>query len=575
MRITTARRICQVFFLVMLGWFAVVTVIGPAWWQMRNWPVNWLLQLDPLVAVGTVLTTGALYAGLIWAAVTVLLTILLGRVFCGWVCPFGTIHQFFGWLGRLPRPLKQRIEVNRYRRWQSLKYYLLAALLMTAIVRPGVLATGLLDPIPLVQRSVTLVVLPLADARTQVLSPAPRSYEWSWLMGAVFLAAVAANFIVPRFYCRFLCPTGALLGVLGRFAIFRIGKTQAECTQCGLCEADCEGACNPSGRIRTAECVLCCNCLAVCPDDVLRYRPAKSAAGERAGPDVSRRGVLLSLVAGAAVGPLLRLAGRGGTSWNSTIIRPPGALDEERFLQRCLRCGQCIKICPTNVLQPGGLAVGLETLWTPVLNNRIGTSGCQLHCVACGSVCPTSAIRPISLDEKLGRGAFAAAGPIRLGTAFVDRGRCLPWAMDRPCIVCQENCPVSPKAITVREQFSTVRGGSGRIRAVRGATVELSGVALRGGELGSGDYSLAVGDKRLAIVANDASSVTLAQAATLPPGAAAEVQVRLQQPVVDPRVHRLRRLRARVPRERAAGHPRDGGERIPQPKALVAVVGWL
>lgn len=151
MRITTARRICQVFFLVMLGWFAVVTVIGPAWWQMRNWPVNWLLQLDPLVAVGTVLTTGALYAGLIWAAVTVLLTILLGRVFCGWVCPFGTIHQFFGWLGRLPRPLKQRIEVNRYRRWQSLKYYLLAALLMTAIVRPGVLATGLLDPIPLVQ----------------------------------------------------------------------------------------------------------------------------------------------------------------------------------------------------------------------------------------------------------------------------------------------------------------------------------------------------------------------------------------------------------------------------------------
>ncbi len=170
-----------------------------------------------------------------------------------------------------------------------------------------------------------------------------------------------------------------------------------------------------------------------------------------------------------------------------------------------------------------------------MLNNRIGTSGCQLHCIACSTVCPTAAIRPISLDEKLGRGAFASAGPIRLGTAFVDRGRCLPWAMDRPCIVCQENCPVSPKAITVREQFSTVRDGAGRIRAVRGATVELAGVALRGGELGTGDYYLTCGGRRWAIVGNDAASVTLAEAADLPSGAAAEVQVRLQQPVVDPR----------------------------------------
>jgi polyferredoxin len=535
MRITTVRRICQVFFLVLLVWLAAVTTVGTAWWQMRNWPVNWLLQLDPLVAVGVVLATGTLYAGLIWAAATVAVTVLLGRVFCGWVCPFGTIHQFFGWLGRVGRPVKQRIEANRYRRAQSIKYYVLGAVLAAAIVRPAVLATGLVGPVPLVYRSVTLVVLPLADRPAHVLATTSRFYEWSWVIGGVFLAAVMANFLVPRFYCRFLCPTGALLGVLGRFAIFRIGKTRPECSQCSLCEVDCEGACTPSGRIRTAECVLCCNCLAVCPDDVLRYQPARSAAGERTGPDVSRRGVLLSLVAGAAVGPLLRLTGRGGTSWNSAVIRPPGALDEQRFLERCIRCGQCMKICPTNVLQPAGVQAGVEALWTPMLNNRIGTSGCQLVCVACGSVCPTAAIRPISLDEKLGRGAFASAGPIKLGTAFVDRGRCLPWAMDRPCIVCQENCPVSPKAITVQEQFNTIRDGAGRVQAVRGTTVELAGVALRGGQLGTGDYSLSCGGRRVAIVGNDAASVTLAQTTELAAGAAAEVQVRLQLPVVDPR----------------------------------------
>ncbi|MGA2265703.1 MAG: 4Fe-4S binding protein [Phycisphaerae bacterium] len=538
MKIITARRISQVFFLVLLVWLAVVTTVGSAWWQMRRWPVDWLLQLDPLVAVGTALATGTLYAGLIWAAATIVLTILLGRFFCGWVCPLGTIQHFFGWLGRRSRPMPQKILLNHYRRGQAVKYYILAALLAMAAVWPKMLASGLVDPIPLVYRSVTLAVLPVAGAASHALAAEPRFYEWSWLIGAVLLAIVAANFLVPRFYCRFICPLGALLGVLGRWSIFRIGKTAAHCIGCGQCEADCEGACNPAGRIRTAECVLCGNCLAACPDDLMRYQRAKSAGGERTSPDISRRGLLLSLVGGAVAGPLIRLGGAGAANWNSSIIRPPGALDEDRFLQRCIRCGQCMKVCPTNVIQPGGLAAGgIETLWTPMLNNRIGSSGCQLNCVACGSVCPTAAIRPISLDEKLGRGPFASAGPIRLGTAFIDRGRCLPWAMNRPCIVCQENCPVSPKAIFVREQFNTIRGGRAKVQAARGATLELAGATLADGQLAGGDYYCRIGDRRVAIAANDAASVTLAEPAQPAPAAGQEIeiQIRLQQPSVDVR----------------------------------------
>ena len=108
-------------------------------------------------------------------------------------------------------------------------------------------------------------------------------------------------------------------------------------------------------------------------------------------------------------------------------------------------------MCPTNVLQPAGFSYGWEVLWTPALNYRIGTSGCQLDCIACGHACPTGAIRPLALAEKLGQGDHADAGPVRIGLASVDRGRCLPWAMERPCIVCEETCPVSPKAITVEE----------------------------------------------------------------------------------------------------------------------------
>jgi len=183
----------------------------------------------------------------------------------------------------------------------------------------------------------------------------------------------------------------------------------------------------------------------------------------------------MAVVSGLAVIPTLRLSGQVGPNWHPAIIRPPGALSEEAFLARCLRCGQCMRICPTNIIQPAGMEGGPEAFWTPILNFRIGTSGCQVNCIACGQICPSAAIRPISLNEKLGREEYTAGGPIRVGTAFVDRGRCLPWAMDKPCIVCQENCPTSPKAIFTREHFNTVRGGVLSVRRSDTLNVEFEG----------------------------------------------------------------------------------------------------
>jgi polyferredoxin len=115
------------------------------------------------------------------------------------------------------------------------------------------LQTGLFDPIPLLHRSVNLVLLPVLDASFQKISTNARHYEGAWLIGAIFLTAIFLNMRVPRFYCRFICPLGALLGVLGRFALWKIGKTESECSNCMLCEANCEGACEPSGEIRISE----------------------------------------------------------------------------------------------------------------------------------------------------------------------------------------------------------------------------------------------------------------------------------------------------------------------------------
>jgi polyferredoxin/ferredoxin len=609
MNIVTTRRICQVFFFVLFLWFCAVTALGDRWWQLRGWPINWIIQLDPLVGLATLLSTRTVYDGLLWGLLTIVLTILLGRFFCGWICPFGSIHQFVGFLAKRKRSITQKIKLNRYHPAQSIKYWLLIFLLTISalelavdIIRlpethrllfgflvlviltwmivkavrrtranpkktgavfllliaawllsstlfsgrqpsPAALQIGLLDPIPLVYRSINLIVLPLVDHTSLSISAIPRVYEGTWLIAVIFLSAVLLNLAIPRFYCRFICPAGALFGLLSRFALWRVGKTKNECVDCHLCEKNCEGACSPTSQIRTNECILCMNCLNECRHDMMTYQIAPSASGEILGPDLSRRQFIASAISGAATIPMLRISGRLEGNWDPALVRPPGALPEKAFLSRCIKCGQCMRICPTNVIHPAGLQGGLEGLWTPVLNFRTGTSGCQFNCIACGNLCPTAAIRPISLDERLGKNQYAEQGPIKIGTAFVDRGRCLPWAMDRPCIVCQENCPVSPKAIRTREVFNTIDTGSKLISAKADALyIEFQGMGPPIDQFATGDYYVVVtpstDQQPRRIVSNWERGLRIADGLPFEPpppsGSRVEIQVRLQQPHVDP-----------------------------------------
>jgi len=539
MRIVTARRISQVFFFALFVWFGVVSTVGQRFWQIRGWPVNWFLHLDPLTAIGTILTTHKLYRPLVWAVVTVVLTIILGRFFCSWVCPFGSLHHFTGHLANRKKTTAQKLALNDYRKAQGLKYLILVFFLGMAAFPSlaATLQTGLLDPIPLVTRSLNIVILAVADRSVNIASAAVRFYEHAWLILAVLLTAVFLNLLIPRFYCRFICPLGALFGILSRFSIWRIGKKENQCPSCKLCQRSCEGACEPAEKIRTSECVLCFNCLTDCKNGVISYQTIASAGGEITDPDVSRRGFVLAFLTGVLAVPAARLSNALGTNWNNKIIRPPGALPEEQFLNRCIKCGQCMRICPTNVIQPAGFLGSAETLFTPVLNNRIGTSGCQLNCTACGQICPTAAIRPITLAEKLGTDEFADVGPVRIGTAFVDRNRCLAWAMDKPCIVCQENCPLSPKAIYTDEYFSTVRDGVLSVKAVKENIIETIEDGLEPEKFASGDYYITIDNQRRKITANTENTIEIEPSEPLEKKSIeAEkitLEVRLQRPYVD------------------------------------------
>lgn len=482
-----ARRVSQGLFLTFFLWLLVQTAFRGSFVSESSapvrlpYPVEAFLLADPFVGAITFLGTHQLYAGLWWGLGIAFLTMLVGRAFCGWICPFGTLHHIISFVFPSPR-LKggTRVDSNRTKPWQVVKYYLLFVLLGAAAF--GSAIGGLFDPLCIMVRGVGLGVLPalqylgirtfdhlaVSDSRSlqrasdtalsflgeQVWTPEQAYFHQTWLVLLVFLGIVALNRFVPRFWCRALCPLGAFLGLLSRFSIFGMEKDHSKCTDCNLCLVDCQGADSPQGGVkhRMDECHLCFNCEDACPEDVIKFRWFPGVRSLKKGPDLSKRTVLAGASVGAVMIPSARIANWPDKAYSAEVIRPPGSVAEREFLERCIRCAECMKVCPNNALHPAFFEAGPEGLWTPILIPRIGY--CEHSCVLCGQVCPTGAIQKIEEKHKLGEGV----PPVVIGTAMFDRGRCLPWAMATPCTVCEEFCPTSPKAIWVEEVDVPKRG---------------------------------------------------------------------------------------------------------------------
>ncbi len=403
------RRISQLTSLAAFLCLAMLTVPRFA----SRIPLDFFFRLDPLAAGIAWLSARRWMPAFSLALVLLLSALALGRAWCGWICPLGTILDLVG--GRRPfggRP------------WRLVKYILLGVAL--GLAGAGLSTGALLDPMGLALRG---------------FAAFPRLWGKAKLPAAVvllgpLLAVLALNAVTPRFWCRFLCPLGALLGVLARFSWVPLQAREAgeACVSCGLCERLCPAGAitlRPSVRIKPSECILCLRCYEECPRRAIVFAPAPS----RPSPPVrvsgeGRREFLALALAG--VGALL-LGVQGFSRNRPRRLRPPGAT-EASLLARCIRCGECIKVCPTGALWPDPTAS--PGMGQPVLVPRLGY--CSYNCNACGLVCPTSAILPLSLDEKR---------LVVIGKAVVDSARCLAWRGERLCDVCYKTCPYPHKAL--------------------------------------------------------------------------------------------------------------------------------
>ena len=402
-------------------------------------PAEIFLALDPLVSISTALAAKTWVWSLSLAAVMLGIGILVPRGFCGYLCPLGTLIDLFDWaVGR--RITRYRVSDNGW--WVHLKYYLLAGSLVAALC--GVLVTGYVAAIPVITRGLMFVLAPLQVGLLRGPHQVPPLNAGHYVSIGLFLLVLGLGLLKPRFWCKYVCPSGAVFSV-GNLLRLSERKVEASCIHCNRCVEICPfDAIKADFTTRTSDCTLCQTCGGVCPTQAIKFverwnRTDLKLAGDppTGETQLGRRG-FLSLTAGAtaaatggvAAAMITRAFGADLDTPDVPLpVRPPGSVPEREFLQLCIRCGECFKVCPNHVLQPLGFQQGLEGLWTPQV--VADWAGCESSCNACGQVCPTGAIRALPIEEK------KAA---RMGLAVVNQQTCLPFAAREACQLCVDEC---------------------------------------------------------------------------------------------------------------------------------------
>jgi MauM/NapG family ferredoxin protein len=408
----------------------------------------------------TLAMIGAQYVtkGVIVLAVFVMLALLLGRVFCGWLCPYGAVMDFAAFLAK---PFRKTRENTPGKGLMS-KYVLLFIFFLAAVL--GFQFVWVFEPVTVFSRFINLSFFPFINTvtdkffqymimnhdfgegiyyalRNNIFDSRSISFHYQIVFFLLFIIPVIAVIFKRRLWCRYVCPMGASLGILSLKPKFLLRKEACR-LNCGKCEQLCRSnAIRHNGSYIPSECVMCMDCTAlkcykpVKAETVMKNAREKDSA-DNAGKISRKQFLFWSGLTVASIYMVGRKAYGAARKSKNPVIRPPGAMPEKEFKQACVRCGNCMKVCITNGLQPVMLQSGIDGIWTPAMDNITGY--CEYSCNACGRVCPTQAIKALSPEEKVN---------VKMGQAEIIKEKCVPWKDGIECLVCEEHCPVPDKAI--------------------------------------------------------------------------------------------------------------------------------
>lgn len=417
---------------------------------------GWMAKLQFLPSV--------LALNIITIAIVLLLTLLVGRIYCSVICPLGIMQDIFAWIGRLPlfRKNKKARFASNYSYSKPKTWLRLAVLVLFVVMVVAGINTVfvLLAPYSAYGRIVAAALQPIYIGINNLLALAAEKTD-SYMFyhveihnnpavlcitaGVSALILFILAFRNGRTYCNTICPVGTVLGYVSKFSYFKMRVDESKCSKCGMCMKNCKAACievkkGEPVKIDYTRCVDCGNCELVCAKSAISLRkPCKTTAS--AGPqdskeNISRRSFLgvLGIAAAASVSAKEKTTDGGFAAIEDkqvpdrkTPLTPPGSLSARNLQQHCTACQLCISNCPNGVLRPN---TSLEHFLQPVMEYDKGY--CRPECTKCSQVCPAGAIRPIQVEEKVA---------IQIGHAVWVKKNCIPVTDGQTCGNCARHCP--------------------------------------------------------------------------------------------------------------------------------------